>query len=91
MKLFILLLLCLIPLATANDRDSTIEQQIVDLMAAVRGKTVAMLTNPTSVDARMQPLFERILQMAPENNVTLRCFFAPEHGLRGDRQDGKGD
>ena len=51
MKLFILLLLCLILLATANDRDSTIEQQIADLMAAVRGKTVAMLTNPTSVDA----------------------------------------
>lgn len=50
-----------------------------------------MLTNPTSTDGTMRPIFERILEKSSEYNITLKCFFAPEHGLRGDRQDGAGD
>lgn len=87
----LLLVFCFLQMASTSDRDTTIEQQIVDLMAAIKGKTVAMLTNPTSVDNHMLPLFQRILPLAPLYNVTLQCFFAPEHGLRGDRQDGRGD
>jgi uncharacterized protein YbbC (DUF1343 family) len=50
-----------------------------------------MLTNPTSTDGTMRPIFERILEKAKEYNINFKCFFAPEHGLRGDQQDGKGD
>ena len=89
--LVVLFVIVLVHVAVASDRDDTIEQQLVDLMAAVKGKTVAMLTNPSSVDGKMQPLVDRIIALAPSNNVTVKCFFAPEHGLRGDMQDGKGD
>jgi uncharacterized protein YbbC (DUF1343 family) len=47
-----------------------------------------MLTNPTSVDGTMLPLFERIIAQAKQYNVTFKCFFSPEHGLRGDQQGG---
>ena len=87
----ILLLTLLAQLAFTNDRSDTIEQQLVDLMSVLKNKRVAMLTNPTSVDGSMQPLFDRIISLSKDNNVTFKCFFAPEHGLRGDRQDGKGD
>ena len=50
-----------------------------------------MLTNPTSVDSEMRPLFNAIIEESSNYNITLKCFFAPEHGLRGDRQDGAGD
>lgn len=56
-----------------------------------KDKTIAMLTNPTSTDGTMRPIFERILEKAKEYNINFKCFFAPEHGLRGDQQDGKGD
>jgi uncharacterized protein YbbC (DUF1343 family) len=60
-------------------------------MRTISGKTVAMLTNPTSVDGEMQPLFDRIISQTQQYNVTFKCFFSPEHGLRGDQQGGAGD
>ena len=57
-------------------------------MQKIRGKTVAMLTNPTSVDGKMQPLFDRIISLSSAYDVKFKCFFAPEHGLRGDQQAG---
>jgi len=30
-------------------------------LTIIQGKTVAMLTNPTSVDGSMRPLFDRII------------------------------
>jgi uncharacterized protein YbbC (DUF1343 family) len=82
----------LVAVAIANsDRSYVIENQITELMQHIRGKSVAMLTNPTSVDGNMAPLFERILALSSTYNVTFKCFFAPEHGLRGDHQDGAGD
>ena len=62
---FLVLLLVLTQLALASDRDDVIDQQIVDLMAAIKGKTVAMLTNPSSVDGKMEPLYDRIIKLAP--------------------------
>jgi uncharacterized protein YbbC (DUF1343 family) len=50
-----------------------------------------MLTNPTSTDGTMTALFERIIEKKSQYNISFQCFFAPEHGLRGDQQDGKGD
>lgn len=50
-----------------------------------------MLTNPTSVDGNMNLLFDRIISQKDKYNITIKCFFAPEHGLRGDQQAGSGD
>lgn len=50
-----------------------------------------MLTNPTSVDGKMMPLFDRIISQSKSYNVSFICFFSPEHGLRGDQQGGQGD
>lgn len=87
----LLLLLAITALTNATLREDVLEQQLADLMAKIKGKTVAMLTNPTSVDGKMQPLFDRILSQRQQYNVTFKCFFAPEHGLRGDQQAGDGD
>jgi uncharacterized protein YbbC (DUF1343 family) len=66
-----------------KDRLSIIEAQLGELMNKIEGKTVAMLTFPTSVDDTIQPLLNRIIALSSQYNVTFRCFFAPEHGLRG--------
>lgn len=57
-------------------------------MQKITGKTVAILTNPTSVNGKMEPLFDKIISLSSSYNVTFKCFFAPEHGLRGDQQAG---
>lgn len=43
------------------------------------------------MDGAMKPIFERLLEKKVEYNLRIKYFFAPEHGLRGDRQDGEGD
>ena len=45
----------------ATLREKVIDAQLSELLQKIKGKTVAMLTNPTSVDGKMQPLFDRIL------------------------------
>lgn len=42
-------------------RQIVIEDQITNLLQVVSNKTIAILTNPTSIDSTMRPLFERIL------------------------------
>ena len=88
--IFILYALALTVIA-ATERETVIERQLTELMEKIRGKTVAMLTNPTSVDGKMQPLFDKIISLSSSYNVSFKCFFAPEHGLRGDQQAGQGD
>ncbi len=51
--------------------------------AALRGKTVGAIVNPTSVDSRMRHLAD-LLAAAP--GVRLKALFAPEHGVRGEAQ-----
>jgi uncharacterized protein YbbC (DUF1343 family) len=51
--------------------------------AAVRGKRVAAIVNPTSVDSRMRHLADLL---ASEPRVELKRLFAPEHGIRGEAQ-----
>lgn len=87
----LVILILLVNEMESTKRAEVIEHQLLELMEGIRGKKVGMLTNPTSVDGSMTLLFDRIIQMAPKYNTTLVCFFAPEHGLRGDRQDGQGD
>lgn len=62
-----------------------LETQIHALIQTVKGKRVGMLCNPSSVDAQFRLVADR-LHAHPD--VKLVCFFAPEHGLRGDIQAG---
>lgn len=48
--------------------------------APLKGKRVALITNPTGVDRRLRSTVD-ILHTAPE--VELTALFAPEHGVRG--------
>ncbi len=47
-------------------------------------KNVGFLTNPTGVDENLNMLIDVIFE---DKSIYLKCFFAPEHGLRGDLQD----
>ncbi len=51
--------------------------------AALKGKRVGAIVNPTSVDAGFRHLAD-LLAAAP--GVTLSALFGPEHGLRGEAQ-----
>lgn len=65
---------------------SRLETQIAALEQKLKGKRVGFLTTPSSVDGDFRFLADR-LHANPD--ITLVCFFAPEHGLRGDRQAGE--
>ena len=69
----------------AASAESRVETQFQQLLEVLKGKRVGLLTVPTSVDAEFNLLADR-LHAHPE--VKLVCFFAAEHGLRGDRQAG---
>jgi len=78
--------LCLLPgEAAAEPAQDAFEMQIQALLTAVEGKRVALLTNPTGVDTQLNLIADRIHSSTAS---TLVAFFAPEHGLRGDRQAG---
>ncbi|MFH0794468.1 MAG: DUF1343 domain-containing protein [bacterium] len=64
-----------------------VDQQVEQLLSAVRGKRVGLLTNPSGVDNHLNMIAD-ILDADP--NTTVTAFFAPEHGLRGDVQAGGG-
>lgn len=85
MRLFLFLLFAI--LAASID----VQTQLARLLAKLRGKKVGFLTNPTGVDDNLKPIFQTVLDRSKEFNTSLICFFAPEHGLRGDRQAGAGD
>lgn len=51
--------------------------------AALRGKRVGLIVNPTSVDLRFRHLVD-LVAAAP--GVTLAALFGPEHGIRGEAQ-----
>ena len=57
----VFLLLCLTVSNAATLRETVIELQLNELIQKIKDKTVVMLTNPTSVDGKMRPLFDRIL------------------------------
>ena len=57
----LILLICLSNVFAATLRETVIEGQLAELMQKIKDKTVVMLTNPTSVDGKMKPLFDRIL------------------------------
>lgn len=67
--------------------ESRLESQIDSLVEHLEGKRVGVLTNPTGVDSQFRFVADRLNE---NESVNLVSFFAPEHGLRGDRQAGGG-
>lgn len=63
----------------------SLEAQIAELQRVLAGKRVGLLTCPTSVDSNYTMIADRL---RADPKIRLVCFFAPEHGLRGDRQAG---
>lgn len=43
-------------------RNDSLSQQINTLLSSIANQRVGMLTNPTSVDGEMKPIFEHILE-----------------------------
>jgi uncharacterized protein YbbC (DUF1343 family) len=68
-----------------------VQAQVLELLILLKNQKVAFLTNPTGVDDKLVPIYQRVLDQRAAYNISLICFFAPEHGLRGDRQAGAGD
>jgi uncharacterized protein YbbC (DUF1343 family) len=58
-----------------------IDVAVADGFAALRGKRVGAIVNPTSVDAR----FRHLADLLAEARV-LGALFGPEHGVRGEAQ-----
>ena len=71
--------------AKPSQEADPMNRQISELLTALRGLRVGLITNPTGVDNQLTPIAD-ILHADPA--TTLSCFFAPEHGLRGDQQAG---
>jgi uncharacterized protein YbbC (DUF1343 family) len=61
-----------------------LDRLVADRFAALRGRRVGAICNPTAVDARMRHLVD-LLAGAP--GVTVAALFGPEHGIRADAQD----
>ncbi|HKD39345.1 MAG TPA: DUF1343 domain-containing protein [Myxococcaceae bacterium] len=60
-----------------------LDRWVAEGFAAIRGKKVGAIVNPTSVDSRMRHLADLL---ANEPRVKLEVLFAPEHGIRGEAQ-----
>lgn len=65
-----------------------LRQQIGALRQELAGKRVGLLTNPTGVDENFQFIAD---ELVADTEIEMVCFFAPEHGLRGDQQAGAGN
>ena len=62
-----------------------IETFLADVPAALRGKRVALITNHTGIDRARRADIDLI---AGHKDLELVALLAPEHGIRGDAQDG---
>ena len=62
-----------------------IETFLADVPPVLRGKRVALITNHSGVDRSRRPDIDLI---AAHKDLKLVALLAPEHGIRGDAQDG---
>ena len=66
--------------------ETGLDRWVAEGFAAIRGKRVGVIANPTSVDRRIRHVTDHLLE-AP--GVTLAALFGPEHGLFGDEYAGE--
>lgn len=81
MKKYISILFAALALSLTAQVKPGIEVLRDNDFAALKGKRVGLITNPTGVDNKLRPTID-ILHEAP--GVELVALYAPEHGVRGD-------
>lgn len=57
------------------------------LLKNLRGKRVALLGHPASVNARFVSSAKIVEKLAKRYNFTLTALFGPQHGFHGEKQD----
>lgn len=77
---FVFCILALTAIGAAAQVQTGIEVLRLDGFRQLKGKRVALITNPTGVDSRLRSTVD-ILHEAP--GVGLKALLAPEHGIRG--------
>src|ERR671913_1905726 len=83
-----LLIASIFALAVSNQTPAVlpgVETFLADVPAALRGKRVALITNHTGIDRSRRADIDLI---AGHKDLKLVALLAPEHGIRGDAQDG---
>lgn len=73
------------PVSPATSVHPGIETFLADVPAALRGKRVALITNHSGIDRKRTADIDLI---ASHKDLKLVALLAPEHGIRGDAQDG---
>ena len=61
------------------------ERLFDDALGLIAGRRVGLVTNPTGVDSCLRPTADRL---HAEPATELAALFGPEHGIRGDAEDG---
>src|SRR3990167_4866914 len=56
---------------------------IFDHQSVLKGKRVALLAHPASIDSRLRHILDLFLQ----KKIRLTKLFGPEHGIYGEAQD----
>lgn len=54
------------------------------LKGELRGKRVALMANPASVDQNLRHSFDLVAQ---DSGIEITAAFGPQHGIRGEKQD----
>ncbi len=63
--------------------DEVLFEKRLDL---IRGKRVGLITNPSGLDSKLEPIVERF---RAQPDVKLAALYGPEHGVRGNAQAGQ--
>lgn len=79
------LALLLAPTTLAAAVQSGLDRLVATDFAALRGKRVGLITNPTGVDRELRSTVDLF---ATSQSIRLVSLFGPEHGLRGDHSAG---
>ncbi|MDE5968720.1 MAG: DUF1343 domain-containing protein, partial [Muribaculaceae bacterium] len=81
MKTLLSILLSFITLATSAQVKPGIDVLEDNNFTQLKGKRIALITNPTGVNSRLVPTVDILANAA---DVKLVALLAPEHGIRGD-------
>jgi uncharacterized protein YbbC (DUF1343 family) len=71
---------------------SGLENLLKNHRRLLHGRRIGLVTNPTGVTAQLRSSIDAIAHLSPTSlpspSFQLRALFAPEHGMRGETQDG---
>ena len=60
-----------------------------EYISLVEGKKIGLVTNQTGVNSALEPTLKLFEKQQEEGKLTLKCVFAPEHGLTGEDYAGE--